>query len=115
VLSLLEWLIPGWVILLVVVAGYELLRQKRRKSTGTPLSKTYVDEFTAMLYGTKRLELEHRDSMSMMRDEDRQGAPPTHDVDLERGIVVLRPDELGPQQAIEPDKHNPAPPTNTTH
>ena len=43
---------------------------QRGRRTGTPLAATYTDEVTAMLYGTKRLELEHRDSMSMMREED---------------------------------------------
>jgi hypothetical protein len=41
-----------------------------------------------MLYGTKRFELDHRDSMSKMREEDAQGAPP--DVDLENGVIRLR-------------------------
>ncbi|WP_199431083.1 DUF6191 domain-containing protein [Qaidamihabitans albus] len=86
----LAWTIPGSVLLLVAVAGYELLRQRRRKRTGTPLAATYVDEFTAVFYGTKRMELDHRDSMSMMREEDAQGAPPEHGVDLDGGIVILR-------------------------
>ena len=92
--------ISGWVLLLVAVGTYELLRQKRRKRPGTPLSATYVDEVTAMFYGTKRMELDHRDSWSMMREEDAQGAPPRARVDLDRGIVVLRPEspDAGPAQ-----------------
>ncbi len=85
--------IPGWVVLLVVVAVWELLREKRRKSSGTPLSATYVDEVTAMFYGSKRVELDNRASLSMMRKEDSQGAPPRVGVDLDRGTVVLRPDD----------------------
>ncbi|MEV4314119.1 DUF6191 domain-containing protein [Actinocrispum sp. NPDC049592] len=76
---------PAAVLLLIVVGGYELWRQKRRKKIGTPLAATYVNEVTAMFYGTKRMELDHRDSMSMMRDEDAEGAPPHTGVDLERG------------------------------
>ncbi|MEV0697270.1 DUF6191 domain-containing protein [Saccharopolyspora sp. NPDC050389] len=91
----LLWTIPGSVLLVVAVGGYELLQKRRRKRAGTPLSGAYVDEVTAFLYGTKRMELDHRDSMSMMRDEEAQGAPPGQDVDLDRGIVILRRDVPG--------------------
>lgn len=98
--TILSWSVPGGVLLVVAVGIYELLQQKRRNRTGTPLSTTYINEFTAMFYGTKRRELEHRDSMSLMREEDAQGAPPGHDIDLDRGVVVLRPDDSdsGPQR-----------------
>jgi hypothetical protein len=82
--------IPGFVVLLVTVGIYELRTQHRRRRPGTPLTATYINEFTAMFYGTKRMELDHRDSMSMMREEDAQGAPPLG-VDLERGTVALPP------------------------
>jgi hypothetical protein len=91
VATLLEWSIPGWVLLLVAVGLWELRRQAKRRKPGTPLSATYINEFTAMFYGTKRMELDHRDSMSMMREEDAEGAPPHHGVDLDRGVVVLPP------------------------
>jgi hypothetical protein len=90
--TVLSWSIPGGVLLVVAVGAYELLQQKRRKRTGTPLSATYINEFTAMFYGSKRMELDHRASMSMMREEDAEGAPPGFTTDLDRGIVVLRPD-----------------------
>ncbi|ASR35998.1 hypothetical protein BAY61_14415 [Prauserella marina] len=92
---MLAWSIPGGVLLVTAVGGYELWRKRRRKQLGTPLAATYIDEFTAMFYGTKRMELDHRDSMSMMREDDAQGAPPRHGVDLERGVVVLRAGDLG--------------------
>jgi hypothetical protein len=79
---------PAAVLLLVIVGAYELLRQKRRKKVGTPLAATYVNEVTAMFYGTKRMELDHRDSVSMMRDEEAQGGPPA-DLDLDSGTVTL--------------------------
>ncbi|CAM3879933.1 DUF6191 domain-containing protein [Kibdelosporangium persicum] len=79
---------PAAVLLLVLVGSWELIRQKRRKQSGTPLAETYINEFTAMFYGTKRNELEHRDTVSMMREEDAQGAPPSG-VDLDKGTVVL--------------------------
>lgn len=87
--DLLSWSIPGWVLLLMLVALYEALTRKRRKRR-TPVSGTFTDEFTAMLYGTKRMELDHRDSVSMLRDDQDQGAPPHLGVDLDRHTVILR-------------------------
>ena len=87
--DLLQWSIPGWVVLLTVVALYEALTRKRRRRR-TPVSGTFTDEFTAMFYGTKRMELDHRDSVSMLRDEEAKGAPPQVGVDLDRKTVVLR-------------------------
>ena len=94
--AVLLWSIPAGTLLVVAVGGYELLRERRRRRTGTRLSATYINEFTAMFYGTKRMELDHRDSVSMLREEYAQGAPPQLGVDLDRGIVVLRPDDAGP-------------------
>jgi hypothetical protein len=87
----IEWSLPGGMILLVVVGVFELWREKRRKRTGKRLSGTYIDEYTAIFYGTKRMELLHRDSVEMLREEEAQGAPPAFGVDLDRGVVVLRP------------------------
>ncbi len=87
----LGFAVPGGVVLLMMVAVYESRLGKR---PGTPLSSTYVNELTAMFYGGKRMELDHRDSMSMMREDDAQGARGTS-VDLNRGIVVVRPNEPG--------------------
>ncbi|MEU4343564.1 DUF6191 domain-containing protein [Nocardia sp. NPDC023852] len=91
--SVLQWSIPGWVILLVLVAGYEVAVNKRRRRRRTPISGTFTDEFTALFYSTKRMELDHRESISMLRDEQDQGAPPLLGVDLDRHTVVLRKDE----------------------
>lgn len=79
------------VVAMVAAGMYELIRQRRRKRVGTPLTATYVNEFTALFYGTKRMELDHRDSMSMMREEDEDGAPPTVGIDLDSGVVRLKP------------------------
>lgn len=86
--NLLGWMIPGWVLLLVAVAAYEFLIRRRR---GKRLSSTFADEFTAMFYGTKRMELDHRETTSMLRDEQDQGAPPLVGLDLDRQTAVLRP------------------------
>lgn len=98
----LSFSIPGVTLLLVAVGVWELRRQRRGKRQGTPLSATYINEVTAMFYGTKRMELDHRDSMSLMREEDAQGDPPWLDVDLGRGTVVLRPDDSGSGPAARP-------------
>jgi hypothetical protein len=91
--------IPGGVLVLLAIGTAELVRSKIRRKRGgaakaTPLSGTYADELTAMFLGTKRAELDHRDSWSMMRDEQEQGAPPWLGVDLARGTVTL-PRDVG--------------------
>ena len=73
-----------------------LLRQRRRKHKGTPLATTTVNEITAMFYGSKRMELDPRDSVAVMREEEPQSAPPLR-LDLDDGVVRLpRPDTAGP-------------------
>jgi hypothetical protein len=90
--TLLGLSLPGGVLALVLLAAWE--SRKRRKRPGTPLSSTYVNELTAMFYGTKRVQLDHQDSISLMREEYVQGAPPGLGVDLDRGVARLRPDDL---------------------
>ncbi|MFQ6394765.1 DUF6191 domain-containing protein [Nocardia sp. KC 131] len=92
---LLQWSIPGWIILLMLVALYEALTRKRRRRRN-PVSGTFTDEFTALFYSTKRMELDHRDSISMLRDEQAKGEPPQFGVDLNSRTVVLRPNESPP-------------------
>lgn len=94
--------IPGWVLLLVAVALYELRRSKRQRRTGTPLSATFIDEFTATFYGSKRQELDNRAAQSLLREEDSDGAPPWLGIDLDRRTVHLRPAPDN-QSATSPD------------
>ncbi|CCH28419.1 DUF6191 domain-containing protein [Actinosynnema sp. NPDC047251] len=93
--TVLTWGVPGGVLSVVAIGVYDVVRQRRRRRTGRTLSATYLDEVTAMFYGTKRVQLDHQESMSLMREEDAQGAPPRTGVDLDRGIVVLRPGTTG--------------------
>ncbi|WP_424189424.1 DUF6191 domain-containing protein [Actinokineospora sp. G85] len=86
--AVLAWSVPGGTLLMVAAGLWELWRQRRGKNTGTPITAAYVDEFTAIFYGTKRMELDHRQSMSMMREEESDAAPPLG-VDLDRGVVRL--------------------------
>ncbi|KAA9157445.1 hypothetical protein FPZ12_025065 [Amycolatopsis acidicola] len=90
VVSILEWSIPGGMLAVVAVGLFELARHKRRKRRGTPITATYINEVTAMFYGTKRMELDHRDAVEMLREEDAQGAPPRSRVDLDKGVAQLR-------------------------
>lgn len=96
--GILAWAVPGMTVLMVAVGIWELRRQRRKGRAGTPFTATYVNEFTAIFYGTKRMELDHRDSMSMMREEDAQGGPPLG-IDLDSGTAVLRPEDRGPATA----------------
>jgi hypothetical protein len=83
--------LPGGVVILLVTAAIELRPRKSGSRFKARLSATYLEETTAFLYGTKRRELEHRETMSMLVEQDAQGAPPRRDVDLERGIARIRP------------------------
>lgn len=96
--------LPGLVVLLVILAGLERMGlwatraswlPWRRKRTGTPVSATAFDEMGAAFYGSKRMEIEHRLSQSMMRDDEADGAPPNR-IDLEGGTVRLTPRENRP-------------------
>ncbi|WP_020501156.1 DUF6191 domain-containing protein [Sciscionella marina] len=86
----LAFAIPGGVLAVVLVGAYELLRKRRRKTGGTPVTASYFNEVTAIFYGSKRNELEHQDSVSLMREEQAEGAPPRNGMDLDQGTASLR-------------------------
>jgi hypothetical protein len=88
--------LPGGVVILLVMAAIELRPRKDGSRLKARLSATYIEETTAFLYGTKRRELEHRETMSMLVEQDAEGAPPWHDVDLDRGVARIRP-RSGPE------------------
>ncbi|RLK59511.1 DUF6191 domain-containing protein [Actinokineospora cianjurensis] len=86
--------IPGSTVALVALGTYELRRRRRTKGLdGTRVTATYVNEFTALFYGSKRMELDHRDTMSMMREEDSSAARPW---DLTNGITLAPPPPKDP-------------------
>ena len=89
---ILRWSIPGGTLAVVAAGVFEMWRQRRRRRTGAPVTSTYVNEVTAMFYGSKRMELDHRDSMSRMREEAPDGSPPRAAIDLDSGVAVLRRD-----------------------
>jgi hypothetical protein len=83
--------LPALCVLLIALAILERVwrRVRRERKTGD-VSGVAFDEFTSFLYGTKRVELDQRASQSLMREEEDDGAPPSR-VDLDRGIVVMKP------------------------
>ncbi|WP_433467931.1 DUF6191 domain-containing protein [Spirillospora sp. CA-128828] len=68
--------------------GRGLLPWLRRRS-GTPLSATGFEEFTAIFQGSKRTELAHRQIQLVLRHDESDGAPPTTRIDLDQGIAVI--------------------------
>ena len=85
--------IPGLAVLLIALAsGERLLRWVRRRRGGHPvISATAFDEFTAMVHGSKRVELEQRQTTLVLGEDEESGAPPRGPVDLDSGSVRLSP------------------------
>ncbi len=82
-------MIPGWVLLLLAVAVFEALTRKGR-GRRTPVASTCTDELTAVFYPTKRMELDHRASTSMLADTESPSTAPPFILDLSGGKAVLR-------------------------
>lgn len=84
--------LPALAVMLIALAILERVwrRMRRAEKSGAPVSGVAFEEFTSFLYGTKRVELDQRATQSLIREEDQDGAPPNR-VDLDRGIVILRP------------------------
>jgi hypothetical protein len=83
--------LPALAVLLIALAILERVwRRVRGERKSGDVSGVAFDEFTSFLYGTKRVELDQRVTQSLMREEENDGAPP-HQVDLDRGVVTLRP------------------------
>lgn len=94
-MTVLALFLPALVVVLVGLGGCEVLLRRRRDRRPRPIAGVYADELVAFFNGSKRIELDHRDSMSMMRDDASDGAPPRMGVDLEHGTVIMRPDQPG--------------------
>lgn len=91
--------IPGLVLLLFVLAvGERVWRRIRPRDDRPMLSATAFDELTAMVHGTKRIELEQRQTTLVLGEDEESGAPPRGPVDLDSGTVRLRPGQAGPGQ-----------------
>jgi hypothetical protein len=90
--------IPGLVTVLFALAVGEkvLLRLRRRRGETPAISGAGFDQVTMLFYATKQLELDERQTKSMLREEDEDGAPPRGPIDLDTGVVLLRPSPAGP-------------------
>jgi hypothetical protein len=84
--------IPVVVYLLGLLVVFERVWQRARRirEPGTTMSEASFDEFTAFFYGAKRIELDQRATNSLMREDETSGAPPNQ-VDLDKGVAVLKP------------------------
>jgi len=90
--------LPGLVTVLFLLAVGEriLLRVRRRRGRAPVLSGAAFDQVTTLFYATKQLELDERQAKTMMREDEEDGAPPRGPIDLDTGVVVLRPSPVGP-------------------
>ncbi|HEV3356188.1 MAG TPA: DUF6191 domain-containing protein [Pseudonocardiaceae bacterium] len=83
----------GLPIVALIWLGWLIVRHTTGKRGKQTFSEITVNEYTALFYGTKRRELDHRDSWSMMREDDEAAAPPGGPaVDLDSGTMTIRPD-----------------------
>lgn len=91
--------LPGLVFLLVLVAALERFglwagRRSwlpwRRKREGAPVASAGFEELDAFFGAGKRHELDDRNHSLMMRQDQKEGAPPLMEVDLEGNRIVLR-------------------------
>ena len=58
--------------------------------SGLDLAAVGIEELDAVYLAGKRHELDQRQTMLMMRDEQGDGAPPRTETDLEGGTAVIR-------------------------
>lgn len=73
----------------LLLGACETIRYQRDRKPRRSLYRIGDDQLTMLLTASKRIELEHRDSFSMMRDDEDQGGPPPLGVDLDNGTVYL--------------------------
>ncbi|WP_257901274.1 DUF6191 domain-containing protein [Saccharothrix obliqua] len=90
--------IPGLAVLLFALAAGERVWRWVRRRRGHPVvAQAGMDQFTTLFYGGKQLELDQRQTESMMRDEEEDGAPPRGPIDLDSGAVRLTPRAARPE------------------
>ncbi|MDK1476649.1 DUF6191 domain-containing protein [Streptomyces sp. 549] len=91
--------LPGLVILLVAVAFVDQLMLRAGRAgilpwfgpaRGGRVSATGFEMLHASLLPGKEHELQQRETMTMLRDEEGDGAPPVSEVDLDQGVALIR-------------------------
>ncbi|WP_214325209.1 DUF6191 domain-containing protein [Nonomuraea sediminis] len=60
------------------------------KRSGRAVTAPGVEELAAAFQGSKRIELEQRETELMLRDDETDGAPPTTRIDLTSGRAVIQ-------------------------
>lgn len=86
----------GLPLVALLALSWLIVRHTTGKRTKRSFSEVTLNEYAAIFYGTKRRELDHRDTWSMMRDEEGHGAPPGGPaIDLDGGTMTLRPEQPG--------------------
>ncbi|MGP3971510.1 DUF6191 domain-containing protein [Streptomyces sp. 6N223] len=87
--------LPGLVILLIAVAFVDrVLLSWRGVARGGGVSATGFEMLHASLLPGKEHELRQRETMTLLREEEGDGALPHSRVDLDRGKAVIRLREL---------------------
>jgi hypothetical protein len=88
--------IPGLVIGLIVLAAFDRMGVWAHRRFRLPwrmdgVSAPGIDEMHAILYASKRHELDQRRTSQLLRDDDHGDAAPPHSrVDLDGGKAVIR-------------------------
>ncbi|MFP8906239.1 DUF6191 domain-containing protein [Streptomyces atacamensis] len=87
--------LPGLVILLTAVAFVDrVLLPRLGRGRDSRVSATGFEMLHASLLPGKEHELKQRQTTTLMREEEGDGAPPHSTVDLKRGTAVIRPNGL---------------------
>lgn len=87
--------IPGLATALVVLGVVDVMLVRHRgtrllgRGRAAAFAPVAYDEATALFTPGKRLELEERHSVSMLRQAPDDGAPPRSRLDLDRGTASL--------------------------
>ncbi len=83
--------LPGLVILLIAVAFVDrVLLSWRGGARGGGVSATGFEMLHASLLPGKEHEIRQRETITLLREEEGDGAPPHSRVDLDQGNAVIR-------------------------
>lgn len=79
-------------VLLHWARGYGRLPEPGRPAARQRgLGSTATEELHALIYPSKRAQLEQRRMESVLRDDEHEGAPPRSGIDLDAGTATIRP------------------------
>ncbi|WP_052847350.1 DUF6191 domain-containing protein [Streptomyces avicenniae] len=81
--------LPGLVILLIGMAFVDRVLVAWRGGGHGGVSATGFEMLHASLLPGKEHELQQRETMTLLRDEEGDGAPPHSNVDLDHGKAVI--------------------------